>query len=180
MNIPSLETPHLILRGFFPPDFEPLCAILSDLDVLRYMPRTDPYPPQSVQRIIDRQQLHWDTHGFGWYAVEDRQSAELVGWCGLGVLDETNETEIKYLLKRSHWGRGLATEAALPCLEGGFTRYGLQAIIGLVHPHNAASRRVLEKLGLRYQDRVHYWGMDLDRLALTKTGYLERTSENIS
>ena len=180
MNIPSLETPRLILRGFSPADFKPLCAILSDREVLRYMPRTDPYPPESVQRIIDCQQLHWDMHGFGWYAVEDRLSAELVGWCGLGVLDETNETEIKYLLKRSHWGRGLATEAALPCLAGGFTRYGLQAIIGLVHPHNAASRRVLEKLGLTYQDRVHYWGMDLDRLALIKTGYLERTSESIS
>ncbi len=178
MNIPTIDTPRLILRGFSPADFEPLCAILSDREVLRYMPRTDPYPPESVQRIIDRQQLDWDTHGFGWYAVEDRLSAELVGWCGLGVLDETNETEIKYLLKRSHWGRGLATEAALACLEGGFTQYGLQAIIGLVHPDHAASRRVLEKLGLSYQDRVHYWAMDLDRLAITKAGYFARAPES--
>jgi ribosomal-protein-alanine N-acetyltransferase len=176
MNIPSLDTPHLLLRGFYPADFEPLCAILSDREVLRYLPRTEPYPPEAVERIIQRQAAHWEKFGFGWYAVQDRQSAELIGWCGLGVLEETDETEIKYLLKRSHWGLGLATEAARPCLAAGFSRYALDEIIGLVHPGNAASRRVLEKLGPVYRDRVHYWGMDLDRLALTKAGYLSRAT----
>jgi RimJ/RimL family protein N-acetyltransferase len=110
-----------------------------------------------------RQQVHWDTHGYGWYAVADRQTAELIGWCGLGVLDETAETEIKYLFKKSHWGLGLATEAATRCVQDGFERYGLREIIGLVHPENSASRHVLEKLGLVYTHRVHYWGLDLDR-----------------
>jgi RimJ/RimL family protein N-acetyltransferase len=116
---------------------------------------------------MQRQQIHWDTYGYGWYALEDRLSAELVGWCGLGVLDETSETEIKYLLKQSHWGRGLATEAALCCVADGYRLYGIEKIIGLVHPENVASRRVLEKLGLSYQDRVQYWSMDLDRMALS-------------
>jgi ribosomal-protein-alanine N-acetyltransferase len=162
-KIPTIYTPRLILRSLQSSDFEPLCAILSDRDVLRYMPRTEPYPAEVVERIMQRQQVHWDAHGYGFFAVADRQTGELIGWCGLGVLDETAETEIKYLFKKSHWGRGLASEAALRCVEDGFAQYNLEHIIGLVHPENIASRRVLEKLGLVYTHRVHYWGLDLDR-----------------
>ncbi len=163
MDIPPLHTPRLTLRGFTPADFEPLCAILADRDVLRYLPRTEPYPPETVRKIMRRQQEHWDKYGFGWYALADRSTGELVGWCGLGFLEETEETEIKYLLKRSHWGRGLASEAAQFCVEAGFREQKLPSIIGLVHPQNIASRRVLEKCGLSYLDRVHYWGIDLER-----------------
>ena len=163
-NIPTLHTPRQTLRGFIPADFEPLCAILGDRDVLRYLPRTEPYPPEAVQRIMRHQANHWEKYGFGWYALADRSTGELIGWCGLGVLDETGETEIKYLLKKTHWGCGLASEGAQFCVEAGFHQQKLHAIIGLVHPENIASRRVLEKCGLSYQDRVHYWGMDLDRL----------------
>jgi ribosomal-protein-alanine N-acetyltransferase len=164
MNIPTLHTSRLTLRGFTPADFEPLCAILADRDVLRYLPRTEPYPPESVQRIMQHQKVHWDKLGFGWYALADRLTGELIGWCGLGVLEDTDETEIKYLLKKTHWGRGLASEGAQFCVEAGFCQQELSAIIGLVHPQNLASRRVLEKCRLSYLDRVHYWGIDLDRL----------------
>lgn len=89
MHIPTRHTPRLTLRGFTPADFEPLCAILADRDVLRYLPRTEPYPPDSVAKIMARQQDHWDKHGFGWCALADRLTGELIGWCGLGVLEET-------------------------------------------------------------------------------------------
>lgn len=169
MNIPTISTPRLILRGFTPEDFEPLCAILSDRDVLRYLPNREPFPPEVVQRIMQRQGDHWLKYGYGWYALEDRHTGELVGWCGLNVLDETDEIEIKYLLKKSHWGRGLATEAAARCVEDGFQLLNTNLIIGLVHPENIASRRVLEKLGMQYTERVHFWGLDLDRYARLKT-----------
>ncbi|MGW8251090.1 MAG: GNAT family N-acetyltransferase, partial [Anaerolineales bacterium] len=163
MIVPTIYTPRLTLRSLQPADFGPISAILSDRDVLRYMPRSEPFPPELVERIMQRQQKQWDAYGYGWYAVADRQSSQLIGWCGLGVLDETGETEIKYLFKKSHWGRGLATEAAQRCVQDGFEKYGLEQIIGLVHPENSASRHVLDKLGLVYTDRVHFWGLDLDR-----------------
>ena len=163
MKIPAIDTKRLILRGFTTADFEPLCSILSDRDVLRYLPNTEPFPPPVVERIMLRQAKHWQEHGYGWYAVADRQTSVLVGWCGLNVLDETGETEIKYLLDKPHWGRGLATEAASRCVQDGFDEQGLDEIIGLVHPQNAASRRVLEKLGMQYTGGLHLWGLDLDR-----------------
>jgi RimJ/RimL family protein N-acetyltransferase len=173
MEIPTIETPRLKLRALGPSDFEPLYAIVTDRAVIRYFPRTEPWPRETVQSLIEGQQNHWDKHGFGWYAVECRQCNVLLGWCGLGVLDETGETEIKYLLKQSHWGRGLATEGASRCLSDGFRDYDLEMVIGLVHPENVASQRVLEKIGLGFSNRASYFGLELLRYTIDKERFRE-------
>jgi ribosomal-protein-alanine N-acetyltransferase len=168
MKIPTIQTPHLILRGFTPDDFDPLFAILSNRDVIRYLPRTEPWPEEIVRRTMARQREHWEQHGFGWYAVECREERSLLGWCGLNIIDKTEEVEIKYLLKQSHWGRGLATEGATRCVQDGLQTLGLDEIIGLAHPDNIASQRVLEKAGLRYSNRAQYFGLDLLRYTINQ------------
>jgi ribosomal-protein-alanine N-acetyltransferase len=166
-----LLTDRLILRGFQPGDREPLHAILSDRDVIRYLPRSEPWPLEIVQKVMNRQAEHWEIHGYGWYAVECQADGELIGWCGLGYLDETQEVEIKYLLKKSHWGLGYATEGARTCLDAGFQQLGLDEIVGLVFPENQTSRHVIQKLGLTFTGNLPYFGFDLDRYAITKTAY---------
>jgi ribosomal-protein-alanine N-acetyltransferase len=169
--IPAHATSRLNLRGFTPQDLLPLHAILSDPDVIRYLPRSQPWPLEIVQKVINRQAQHWQTHGYGWYAVECQADGELIGWCGLGYLDETCEVEIKYLLKKSHWGLGYATEGARFCLAEGFERLGLDEIVGLIFPDNRASRHVLDKLGLTFTGSLPYFGFDLDRYAVGKPTY---------
>ena len=83
--------------------------------------------------------------------------AEVIGSPELG------ETEVAYLLSRQVWGRGYATEAARAAVRYGFEAARLQAIIGLVHPENAASIRVLEKCGMQLADRVALWGLEMCR-----------------
>ncbi len=173
MGIAVIKTPRLILRAFTPLDLDPLFAIVSDREVIRYFPRTEPWPREAVQDIVQRQKDHWEEHGFGWYAAECRECNELLGWCGLCVLDETGETEIKYLLKQSHWGRGLATEGASRCLQDGFKELDLELVIGLVHPGNLASQRVLEKIGLRFSNRAHYFGLELLRYTTDRERFRE-------
>ena len=73
-----------------------------------------------------------------------------------------------YLLSRRVWGRGYATEAARAAVRYGFEVAGLQAIIGLVHPENAASIRVLEKCGMKLADRVTLWGLEMCRYRLER------------
>ena len=163
MSIPSLETPRLRMRGFLPEDLLPLQRILSDREVIRYMTRTDPWPEDVVRGWMEAQQKQWSQHGFGWWALEHKSDGNLIGWCGLGTLDETAEVEVLYLLAMQYWGRGLATEAAKFSVELGFGEYGLEEIIGLVHPDNVSSRRVLGKCGLKPVDAVHYFGMELLR-----------------
>jgi ribosomal-protein-alanine N-acetyltransferase len=158
MGVQIIRTPRLILREFTSHDLEALHAVVSDREVIRFMPTTEPWPEDTVQMLIERVNRHWVEHGFGCWAVDFQDGGELLGWCGLNLLSETDEVEIKYLLKRSHWGVGLATEAARPCLEHAFGELNLETIVGLVHPDNRASQRVLEKIGLTFRNKARYFG----------------------
>jgi ribosomal-protein-alanine N-acetyltransferase len=147
---------------------QPLHAIVSRPQVLRYLASTSPWPLDAVQRWIDSQQQHWDRYGFGWFAVEHQETSRLIGWCGLRVLDETEEIEVLYLLDQTYWGKGLATEAARWCIADGFRDHNLDLIIGLTMPDNVASRRVLEKSGLTFSNRATYFGIDCLRYTLDR------------
>jgi ribosomal-protein-alanine N-acetyltransferase len=166
--IPTLETPRVIMREFDDNDAQSLHRILSEPGVLRYFPSSKPPPMERIEKLIQNHKRHWEENGFGWWAAVDRGDDELIGWCGLGLLDETGEIEIKYLLKRSHWGRGIATEAAGASIEYAFREAQLETIIGLTHPDNVASQRVLERIGLNFRNREEYFGMTCFRYTITK------------
>jgi len=166
-------TERLILRAFRKDDVEPLVHILAEEGVLRYFPNTTPPPLERVQRLVSGQIDHWGEHGYGWWAVELRARDEpLIGWAGLTYLPETDETEVAYLLGKPFWGRGLATEAARASLRYGFEDLGIETIVGIVHPDNLASQRVLAKAGLTYVERAHYFGMDVLRYAAERSAWV--------
>lgn len=160
MGIPTIQTARLTLRPFTLRDAEPLYQILSIPGVLKYFPSPDAPEFERVKKLMQRQLDHWTEHDFGWWAVEPETDGELIGWSGLQYLPETDEIEIGYLLSKSYWGRGLATESATYGLDFGFNTLHIQEIIGIVHPENFASQRVLEKIGLEFQDRTEYFGME--------------------
>jgi RimJ/RimL family protein N-acetyltransferase len=83
----------------------------------------------------------------GTWGVWERTSGELVGDCTLFFAREHGEWELAYGLRRDRWGRGYATEAAHACLRHGFDELVLERVVADVDPANAASVRVLEKLG---------------------------------
>jgi ribosomal-protein-alanine N-acetyltransferase len=173
MEIPTITTYRLVLRPLAEEDVDPLHRILRDGDILRYFPNTDPPARDRVQKLISDQLRHWEERGYGWWAVELRSRDGLIGWSGLQFLPETEEVEVAYLLGRSFWGRGLATEAAQACLQYGFGQVGLESIVAIVHPENAASRRVIEKLGMSFVDRARYFGMDCYRYAIDRPERVE-------
>jgi ribosomal-protein-alanine N-acetyltransferase len=168
MLIPVLETARLLLRPFTQADVDPLHAILSDREVIRYLPDTTPPSRERVVDFVDRQIAHWHDRGFGWWGVEYQGRPQLLGWAGLAYLPATGEVEVAYLLTKAAWGQGIATEAARACVAYGFERIGLRQIIALVHPENAASRRVILKLGMAFVDEAHYFGIDVHRYALER------------
>jgi RimJ/RimL family protein N-acetyltransferase/GNAT superfamily N-acetyltransferase len=173
MTIPTLTTSRLALRPFTEADAEPLHRILNEDGILRYFPRPDPPDMARVQRIIAAQLQHWEEHGLGWWAVELRSTGELratgelLGWSGLQYLSETKEVEVGYLLSGRHWGKGLATEGALAALHFGVETLRLGSIIGIAHPENIASQRVLEKAGLTFINEADYFGMHVRRYVTT-------------
>ena len=172
IRIPKITTERLVLRAFTHKDALTLFDILQVEGVLRYFP--DPIPPsrERVERFIERQLAHWEEHGFGWWAVVPQGGEELIGWNGLQFIPETDEIELGYLLSKPFWGQGLAVEGGQAALEFGFETLGLERIIGLVHPDNIASQRVLEKLGMTFTNQASYFGMQVYRYALERADHV--------
>jgi RimJ/RimL family protein N-acetyltransferase len=104
--------------------------------------------------VVARLAQGWEERGFGLFAVEWRETGELAGWVGLAVPDFLPEllpaVEIGWRLARGFWGRGIATEGAREALRFGFEEAGLDRVVSIHHPDNAASARVMAKLGMRF------------------------------
>ncbi len=171
MQPPIVETERFTLRGFVSEDIDRLAEILSDPLVMRYMPGDEPWPREGAERELSGILEHWGRHGYGRWAVVDREDGRMIGWCGLGFLPEIGETEVAYLLDKDYWNRGYATEAARISLGYGFEEAGLDRIIALAFPENAASRRVMEKIGMACKDMIHIWKLDLVIYSITRDVY---------
>lgn len=158
---PAIKASRVSLRPLQPTDTEVLHRIYQTEGVLQYFPTTTPPPLEKVERFIASQQEHWEKHGYGNWGIVPEGESQIAGWAGLQFLPELNETEVGYLLDKPFWGRGYATEAARASIQFGFERCGLDHIIALVHPENLASRRVIDKCGMTYEETIHLWGIDL-------------------
>lgn len=90
-----------------------------------------------------------EASGLGARAVVERASDAVVGYCGLQALEGTGELELFYGYLRSAWGRGLATEAGRALIGAAGQCSSLDRLAAIAHPENAASLRVLRKLGFR-------------------------------
>jgi ribosomal-protein-alanine N-acetyltransferase len=169
LRINKTEPPFL-LRQMSADDAETLFQINQTEGVLRYFPNQAPPPIEAVRRFITRQQAHWEKYGYGNWAVVPEGHQAMAGWAGLQYLPELDETEVGFLLDRPFWGHGYATAAALESLRFGFDQCGLKRIIALVHPENLASRRVIEKCGMAYEETMALWGVELMRFGRSAQG----------
>jgi RimJ/RimL family protein N-acetyltransferase len=172
-----LDTPRLRLRPFALADHAAHAQIYSDPQVMRYMPRGPMTPPEAQQashEVLRHFIDHWTRYAYGVWAVTDKVTGTLLGQCGLRFLPQLNEVEVLYLLARASWGQGLASEAAEAALAYGFEQVGLERIIALTKPENTASRRVMEKLGMRYEKNLHIFHLEAVYYAITQDAWRGR------
>jgi ribosomal-protein-alanine N-acetyltransferase len=175
-NIPTLHTPHLLLRPWRLEDADAWFNILQEEGILHYFPNQTPPIREKAEAYITHHLTHWRLRSYGHWAVVTSEDGLVVGWSGLEYLPELNETEVAYLFSKRLWGRGYATEAAQASVQFGFESTGLEKIIGLVHPENAGSVRVLEKCGLTFTDRITLWGMEMSRYGINRSKYKDGRS----
>lgn len=158
-----IETERLVLRSFRLEDAPALHErVLGDPEVMRFIPRGGAPSVERTRAAIERYVAHERAHGYSLWAVELRDTGELIGDCGLYRVEGAGpEVEVAYHLGRPWWGRGYATEAAKAALDFGFREAGLAEIVAICFPDHAASRRVMEKAGMRYAGTAHHYDLDL-------------------
>ena len=153
----TLETERLLLRMWRADDFEPFAAMCEDPEVMRYL----------LGKIMTRHEAwrsmafhvgHWQLRGYGHWAVEEKSSGRFVGRVGFLNPEGWPGFEIGWTLARDCWGRGYATEGARAALGHAFTEMGREHVISLIHPDNAASIRVAERLGEKLEGETDLFG----------------------
>jgi [ribosomal protein S5]-alanine N-acetyltransferase len=151
-----LETERLVLREFQLRDSEALAKVLSDPATMQFYPA--PFPPGEVDDWIRRNRARYSDAGFGLWAMLLRGSGELIGdsGCLIRELQGNFEYELGWHVRRDHWGKGYATEAARHSIKHAFVKLGAERIIALVRPENISSCRVAEKNGMTVE-REMYW-----------------------
>lgn len=167
----EIETPRLQLRPFTPDDVDDLHRLYSHRDLFKYMSNEKPLLWEQARAVIDAFTENWKRHHFGVWAVVDRNNQRLIGHCGFKFLENTPDVQIGYLLSQSYWGRGLTTEAAAAVLRYGFEVAKLKRIVAIAKPENIASRRVMEKIGMKYEKDAYYYDNDVVYYALSRKAY---------
>ena len=149
-----LETSRLTLRPFVEGDFEAMHAMRSHPEVARYLYQ-EPLSESETRSRLERSMktTAWAVEG-DWLgaAVVERATGLTVGDIGLHWVSERDRTaEIGFVFDPRQQGKGFATEAAGALLDWAFTEAGFHRVIGRTEARNAASARVLEKLGMRLE-----------------------------
>ena len=156
-----LETPRLTLRHLEHSDLSALFALYRDPEIRQY------FPDGTLTLEQTAEELRWFLHGhpefpnLGLWATVDRSSGEFLGRCGLlpWQIDGQREVELAFLIDKSHWGQGLATEAASAIKGYARDTLDLQRIICLIMPGNTASARVARKVGMSFERELHFEGV---------------------
>lgn len=160
-NIPTLETPRLMLRGHTLADLEACTAMWADPDVTRHIGGRPFTPEESWARVL-RYAGHWALLGFGFWAVEEKASGSYIGDAGIADFKREIDSplngcpEVGWAMTAPSRGKGYATEAMQAITAWGNTRFPGATTVCIIDPDNAASIRVAEKSGYQLVGTVTY------------------------
>ena len=156
--VPTLETERLLLRPFRAEDIDAYAALCADPEVMRYLGTGSVLSRVEAWRHMAMLVGHWQLRGFGTWALEERATGAFIGRVGLHLPEGWPDKEIGWTIVRSHWGKGLAFEAAQAALAHAFLSLDWPRIVSMIHPANAASIRLAERLGERLDRELELQG----------------------
>ena len=170
-GVTELQTPRLRLRPWRADDLADLERLNADTRFTRFLnPGGAAYTPAWTADKLARMRAEWE-QGWGSWAIEERETGRFVGRVGLQFHRLwPADVELGWGVHPDLWGRGYATEAAREALRHAFGPLGFDRVVSIVHPENASSIRVAEKLGERPYASVRWedGGLDLDVYAIER------------
>jgi RimJ/RimL family protein N-acetyltransferase len=123
-------------------------AVYGNAEGMRWVGTGQPLSFTQCELWIDVTLQNYVSRGYGLFAMVERTSGTVVGFCGLVHPGSQAEAEIKYALRQEFWGHGFATEAAAALLAFGRSMHGLSQVIATASPEHSVSHRVLLKAGM--------------------------------
>jgi RimJ/RimL family protein N-acetyltransferase len=154
-----LETQRLVLRRFTMADADDLVSLDADPDVMRFVTGGVPTSREEIKNEVLPAFLSYYQRyeGFGFWAAVEKATGEFLGWFHFrphpGAVPA--EIDLGYRLRKSAWGKGYATEGSRALIAKGFTEFGVQRVVAEARAVNTASRRVMEKAGLKLVRTFH-------------------------
>jgi RimJ/RimL family protein N-acetyltransferase len=150
---PTLETDRMILRVPVQADFDAGWAEFhGDAESMRYL--GGPMPRSVAWRMLAQCAGMWSLRGYGPFSAIDKVTGRWLGRVGPWEPEGWPEREVGWLFHRSAWGHGYAAEAARACLAYVFRDLAWPRVGHMIHPGNARSKRVAERVGSAFVAEV--------------------------
>ena len=163
----ELHTPRLLVRTFRRSDIDRMLPLISAKEIAATTLRIPhPYTRDDAEQFLTYVEQEGGKGLAHRFAIVEKSSNDYCGNVGLHIEPEHSRAELGYWIGLPYWGRGYATEAAQAVVAYGFRELRLNRIFATVFAGNAASRRVAQKAGLRYEGLMHQhvkkWGKYVD------------------
>jgi RimJ/RimL family protein N-acetyltransferase len=151
----AIETERLCLRQLTIEDAPFILEVLTDPSFLRFVgDRNVRTVEQAADYILSGPITSYQRFGFGLLLTALKDGNTPIGICGLLQREALEDVDLGFALLPPFRGQGYATECASAALTNGHVTLGLQRMVAIVSPDNAASIRVLDKLGFRFERKV--------------------------
>ena len=149
-----IETKRLIIREMVQSDYDALCGILCDEEVMRAAYESA-FNLEEAQNWLNRHLKRYEEYGFGLWAVALKETNEMIGQCGLTMQGwrEKEILEIGFLFQKAYWHKGYATEAAIACKEYAFSVLNANRVYSIIRDRNIAAQKVAVRNGMTIIDK---------------------------
>lgn len=166
MSHVALETDRLTLRHLTEADGDFIFGLLNEPSFLEYIGDKGVRTVEDARAYInDGPVASYTQHGFGLNLVERREDRTPIGMCGLLKRDTLEDADIGFALLPDFWLQGYAVEAGHSVLADGHTTHGLSRVVAITAQHNIASKRVLERIGMKF-DKLIRLSEEADEICL--------------
>lgn len=162
------ESPRLLIRPLSLDDVPALAEIFGDPEVMKHSVR-GVYDEAATRRFVEWCMASYQLHGIGPWALVEKRTSLLVGFCGVGSerVGEADEINLGYRLAQRYWGRGLATESVRAVLSYAFGFAACRSVVAIIEPEHVASLRVAEKAGFHHFQEMCFHGKQVRLYRLT-------------
>ncbi|MBB1137899.1 GNAT family N-acetyltransferase [Myroides sp. WP-1] len=157
-----IETERLLIRELLPTDVEGMFDLDSNPEVHQYLGKQPVKSKEETLDVIDFIRQQYSDNGIARWVMVDKETNDFIGWTGFKYVTESTNNHVNYYdlgyrLRQKYWGKGIATEAAIACLNYGFNQLGFHEVFAMADCDNEGSNNILKKLGF---SRIETFDLD--------------------